>query len=177
MDRIKLTACQEILKKMDKVLKPEDNLTKRGFFKEDIFCDGGTIIMILPGLTEYIKDSKFRAVKSMKAGKKIIERLKINAEDEPDIEYLKRVLIEEKDFKNLGKREKYVRLAGSKIAVNLYTLRRIRIACGGSMIMTFNRPIDPIRFDSNEDRNRTRGVVTPVKYIEDIFPEVGERIA
>lgn len=173
--KIQFTACQELLKKMDLILKPEDNLTKRGFFKEDIFCDGGTTIVILPGLTEYIKNSgELNNLKSMKAGKKFLDKLKLGVEEEDNIEFKKRVRIEEKDFKGLGKREKYVKLSGSKVAVNLYTLRRLKIISSGSMVLTFNRPIDPIRFDS--EINRARGYFTPIKYLEDVFPEIGERM-
>ena len=174
MNKIQLTACQELLKKMDKILKPSDNLTKRGFFKEDIFCDGGTTIIILPGLTEFIKDSEFKATKSMKAGKSYLDKLRLEVYEDENLEFKKRVKIEEKDFKGLGKRDKYVKLAGSKVAVSLYTLRRIKIVSEGSMILTFNRPLDPIRFDS--EVNKAKGYFTPVKYLEDVFPEIGERI-
>lgn len=171
MNKLQLTACQELLKKMNSILKPEDNLTKRGFFKEDVFSDGGTLIAILPGLTEYIKNSELKATKSMKAGKKILDKLKFG-EDDDTLEFKKRIKISEEQLKSLGKREKYVKLSGSGVAVSLYTLRRIKIFSEGEFILTFNRPVDPIRFDSSI--NKARGYFTPIKYLEDIFPEIGE---
>ena len=174
MNRLQVTACQELLKKMDLILKSSDNITKRGFFKGDIFCDGGTFLAIIPGLTEYIKDSDLRATKSMKAGKKFIDKLKISLDEDESIEFRKKVLILPEHFKGLGKREKYVKLKGSKIAVSLYTLRRIKIISEGGFLLTFNKPEAPIRFDSRE--TNARGFFTSVKYLEDVFPEIGERI-
>lgn len=174
MNKIQIKACQELLKRMELILKPEDNITKRGFFKEDVFSDGGTLVAILPGLTEYIKNSELKATKTMKAGKKILERLKFG-EDEDSLEFKKRVKISEESLKNLGKREKYVKLFGSKVAVSLYVLRRIKVFSEGEFILTFNRPEDSIRFDST--KNKARGYFTPIKYLEDIYPEIGEPIA
>lgn len=173
MNRLQVVACQELLKKMDSILRPSDNITKRGFFKEDVFCDGGTFIAILPGLTEFIKGTELRATKSMKAGKKFLDKLKLG-EDEDDLGIKRRIKILEKDFKGLGKREKYIKLSDSKVAVSLYTLRRIKILSEGGFILTFNRPQDPVRFDS--EVNKARGYFSPVRYLEDTFSEIGERI-
>lgn len=174
MNRHQITACQELLKKMDLVLKSGENSTKRGFFKEDIFCDGGTFLAIIPGLTEFIKNSELKATKTMKAGKKLIDSLKISLEEDESLDFKKKVLVTEKHFKELGKREKYVKLAGSKVAVSLYTLRRIKIISGGEFLLTFNKPETPVRFDSR--KTNARGIFTPVRYLEDVFPEIGERI-
>lgn len=148
----------------------DGNKSKSGFFKENIFCDGGVVIAIVPGMDE---DNRVENSRTFRTGKGYVEKLRKGI-DKKKITH--RIEVTPSDLKSLERRCTYLKLVNTNISVSTFILRRLLEICERKLILTLisDSQYDPIRFD-NENIG-VKGYFTPVSYTDESFLTVGKEL-